>query len=98
MCPQVHYGHASLAPAAALPAYYVFGREPIDLQQTSTAILEYCRTSGNLEGCKALVVILDQPLLHAAGQLHSMLQAGGAQVPAPAMPTKQLLPLYCLVS
>ena len=76
----MHYGHASLAPAAALPAYYVFGRDPVHVPACCATILQYCRTSENLKGCPGLVVVLDQPLLHAAQQLQALLDDGGVQV------------------
>ena len=68
----------------------------MDLEQCSTAILQYCRTSGNLRDCPGLVVVLDQPLLHAARQLQQLLDQGGAQVLACAATTLTCLALLQL--
>ena len=63
----MHYGYASLAPASALPAYYVFGRDPLDAQRCAADVAQHLRASTVLEGCKAAVVVLDQPLSWNSG-------------------------------
>ena len=83
---QVHYGYASLAPASALPAFHVFGRSFLNAGQVAAEIGQYLCSSPNLHGCPALVVVLDQPLLHAAGQLQELLVQDAAQVRASNMP------------
>ena len=43
------------------------------MQQCAREVSQYLRSSPNLAGCRALVLVLDQPLLHAAAELRDLL-------------------------
>lgn len=67
----MQYGRCSLQPPATLPTLCVFDREPLDVAATATALAaalaRYPRDTH-------AVLLLDQPLLHAAHALHHALQ------------------------
>jgi hypothetical protein len=74
----VHYGRASLSALSRLPAYFVFGRAPAAPAALAAAVAAH---AAGLAGARALVVLLDQPLLWAAPALRAAL---GAALPGPA--------------
>ena len=80
---QVHYGRASLSPLSRLPAYFVFGRESLDVAACARQLVDYAAAPLNPEGMRAVLVVLDQPLLWALRELRGAVAAlQGQQVPA----------------
>lgn len=69
---QVHYGRASMSPLSCLPAYFVFGQQTLDVEATAARIADYASTEGSEN--KAVLVFMDQLLLHAATQLQAHVQ------------------------
>ena len=67
---QVHYGRASLSALSRLPAYFVFGRSAADPAALAARLAAH---AGSLGAERALVVLLDQPLLWAAPELRRRL-------------------------
>lgn len=61
-----------MSPLSCLPAYFVFGQQPVDVQATAARIADYASTPGSEH--KAAVVFTDQLLLHAASQLQAHVQ------------------------
>ncbi|KAL6662146.1 hypothetical protein ACP70R_000005 [Stipagrostis hirtigluma subsp. patula] len=41
----VHYGHACMSPTSNLPAFFVFGKAPLDVDACARSLLECCRKS-----------------------------------------------------
>ena len=68
--PQVHYGRASLSALSRLPAYFVFGRSGADPAALAARLAAH---AGSLGAERALLVLLDQPLLWAAAELRRQL-------------------------
>ena len=69
---QVHYGRASMSPLSCLPAYFVFGQQPLDVQATAEHIAGCASQHGSEH--KTALVFMDQLLLHAASQLQAHVQ------------------------
>ncbi len=95
---QVHYGRASLSALSRLPAYFVFGRAPAAPAALAAAVAAH---AAGLAGARAVVVLLDQPLLWAAPALRAALDAappgpagggGGAAVVLADAAARQLEP------
>ena len=61
-----------MSPLSCLPAYFVFGQQPLDVQATAERIAGYASVPD--PGHKAAVVFMDQVLLHAASQLQAHVQ------------------------
>ena len=72
---QVHYGRASLSPLSRLSAYFVFGRESLDVAACARQLVDYAAAPLNPEGMTAVLVILDQPLLWALPELREAVAA-----------------------
>ena len=63
---QIHYGRASLSPLSRLPAYFVFGCKPLPVAAAAQRLAAYAaELAATQDKPKALVVLLDQPYLHA---------------------------------
>ncbi|KAK9862533.1 hypothetical protein WJX84_012448 [Apatococcus fuscideae] len=72
----VHYGRASLAPVTSLPAYFVFGQAPVELEATVGSLgraLQEAEEGGRATGKKAVVVLPDQHYLWAVPSLQKLL-------------------------
>lgn len=52
-----------------LPAYFVFGYTPLEIETVARQIANYAGAPLNPEGMKAVLVILDQPFLWALPSL-----------------------------
>ena len=79
---QIHYGRASLSPLSTLPAYFVFTQAPLDSCRAAQHVVEWATGQGRAaaEGKKALLVLLDLPLVWAVAQLRASLAEASAQV------------------
>ena len=65
-CLQIHYGRASLSPLSRLPAYFVFGCKPLPVAAAAQRLAVYAaELAAPQDKPKALVILLDQPYLHA---------------------------------
>ena len=63
---QIHYGRASLSPLSRLPAYFVFGCQSLPVAATAQRLAAYAaELAATQDKPQALVVLLDQPYLHA---------------------------------
>lgn len=81
---QVHYGRASMSPLSCLPAYFVFGQQPLDVPATAERIAGYASAHGSEH--KTALVFMDQLLLHAASQLQAHVQQIQQVGTAPLLP------------
>ena len=61
-----------MSPLSCLPAYFVFGQQPLDVQATAERLAGYASVPDSED--KAAVVFMDQVLLHAASQLQAHVQ------------------------
>lgn len=62
-----------MSPLSCLPAYFVFGQQNLNVQATAAHIADYASTPSESES-KAVLVFMDQLLLHAAAQLQAHVQ------------------------
>ncbi|DBA75064.1 TPA: hypothetical protein ACH3X1_010397 [Trebouxia sp. C0004] len=69
VCMQVHYGRASMSPLSCLPAYFVFGQQYLELATCAARIAQYAADKAQESEHRALLVFLDQVLLHAISQV-----------------------------
>ena len=71
---QVHYGRASMSPLSCLPAYFVFGQQQLDVQDCAQRIAQYAADKASTSHHVALLVFLDQMLLHAIDDVQQHVQ------------------------
>ena len=57
---------------STLPAYFVFGQQPLDVATTAERIANFPTAQDSQQ--KTVLVFLDQLLLHAASQLQAHVQ------------------------
>ena len=96
---QVHYGRASLAPVTSLPAYFVFGQAPVELEATVGSLgraLQEAEEGGRATGKKAVVVLPDQHYLWAVPSLQKLLGPMEHQVHNHPNHTLVMQPLWSL--
>ena len=70
---QVHYGRASMSPLSRLPAYFVFGQQHLDTQDCAQCLAQYAIDKASTSNHAALLVFLDQVLLHAVQDVQKQL-------------------------
>ena len=70
----MHYGRASLSPLSRLPAFFVFGHAPLDVDIIAKEIAGYAAAPVNPGGKRVLLVLLDQPLVWAVPALKAALE------------------------
>jgi len=85
---QVHYGRASMSPLSCLPAYFVFGQQYLEVATCAARIAQYAADKAQESEHRALLVFLDQVLLHAISQVQEHIiqiqQVGSAVAWAPS--------------
>ncbi|KAK9814668.1 hypothetical protein WJX72_009496 [[Myrmecia] bisecta] len=91
----VHYGRASLSPLSRLPAYFVFGRQQLDVASVVSRICDYAKQLDGSGAQKAVLVLPDQPYTHVCAELRRLLGQAGLAVPVVVadVAARQLEPL-----
>ncbi|KAL3143282.1 hypothetical protein ABBQ38_002125 [Trebouxia sp. C0009 RCD-2024] len=70
----IHYGRASMSPLSRLPAYFVFGQHHLDTQGCAQRLSQYSADKASTSTHAALLVFLDQVLLHALQDVQNQIQ------------------------
>ena len=69
-----------MSPLSCLPAYFVFTRQNLDVQQCAERIAQYTADKANESQHSTVIVFLDQVFLHSVEQLQkhitSIVQVG----------------------
>ncbi|KDN49710.1 hypothetical protein RSAG8_01775, partial [Rhizoctonia solani AG-8 WAC10335] len=91
----VHYGHACLSPTSRLPVIYVFGKQPIDIQDCVNQISLVIRAQlSGTRPTKSLVLKSDVSYAYSTGGIQELLQKEfpDLEVVAPDVPTRYVPP------
>lgn len=58
-----------MSPLSCLPAYFVFGQQPLEVATCAVRIAQYAADKAEKSEHRALLVLMDQVLLHAISQV-----------------------------
>ena len=63
-----------MSPLSWLPAYFVFGQQSLDVQTCAQHVAQYAADKASSSQHAALLIFMDQVLLHAADKVQQQVQ------------------------